>query len=95
MKKAICALAIAATLAATGMIYPDTTIVRDVNQEADTVTIETGTGNLFCFEGCSDWEIGDGCSVIFWSNGTNRVEDDAILVTRYTNLDLFRSEIRN
>lgn len=88
MKKLIAALGIASSLCASGLLYPAAYVVRDVNRTEDTVTIESATGNQFRFSGCEDWENGDLCACIMFSNGTKTVTDDQILAVRYCGFEI-------
>lgn len=66
-------------------IYSTTTMVTDVDYDADVVTIQTFSGIEYQFEGCEDWYEGDICTVTIWNNNTpNTVYDDEILQTRYS-----------
>jgi len=87
-KKVILAVIIAAI--SSNLIYPETAMVAKVNRRTDIVTVETATGNRFEFYGCEDWHKGDLCSMIMWSNGTRKVQDDRILDVKYSSK--FRKE---
>lgn len=65
-------------------VYPQTTIVTEVDYKSDLVTISTFTGVEYQFYGCEDWYVGDICSVIFCDNGTSTIYDDIIISTRYS-----------
>lgn len=66
-------------------IYSTTTMVTNVDYDADVVTIQTFSGIEYQFEGCEDWYEGDICTVTIWNNNTpNTVYDDEILQTRYS-----------
>lgn len=62
--------------------YPQTMIVTEVKNNV--VTIETATGFQYQFEGAEDWEVGDFCSCIMNSKGTETIFDDEIVQTRYS-----------
>ena len=64
-----------------GNIYPECGIITEIDEEI--VTIEVANGNLFQFEGAEDYEPGDLVAVTFYDNGTETVEDDIILDTKY------------
>ena len=64
-----------------GSIYPQAMTV--VSVEDDIVTMETSTGHLFQMYGADDWEVGDLAAVMLFDNGTERIEDDAIIAARY------------
>lgn len=66
-------------------VYSTTTMVTDVDYNADVVTIQTFSGIEYQFEGCEDWYKGDICTVTMWDNDTpDTVYDDEILQTRYS-----------
>lgn len=62
-------------------LYPLTATVTQI--ENDTVTVEDSNGNLWDFYGTEDWQVGDGCSLLMDSNGTNNIEDDIIISIQY------------
>lgn len=64
-------------------IYPLTTRVVEVDEEADLVTCEDFNGNLWKFEGCEDWQDGDICSLLMNSRGTEKIYDDEIVLAQY------------
>lgn len=84
MKKKAIILTLIISAISSGLIYPETAIVKKLNRKTDIVTVETATGNLFEFYGCEDWHKGDLCSMIMWSNGTKKVKDDKILDVKYS-----------
>ena len=63
--------------------YPLTTIVTEINEEKDSVSITDNNGFVWQFYGVEDWEEGDICSVIMNDNGTETIFDDIIITTRY------------
>lgn len=85
MKKTLIILALALTLTSCQQeeIYPRTMVVYQMNHETDTVTLIDSTRNLWTFQGIEDWEIGDICSCILNTNGTEIITDDTIVTTRY------------
>lgn len=64
--------------------YAQTTIVEEVHEANDLVTVRDFNGNLWQFKGIEDWEAGDICSIIFNSKGTENIEDDEIVSVRYS-----------
>lgn len=85
IKTTLAAVGLAAMLAASGVIYPQTCIVVDVDVAADVVTIETAMGYRFEFGGVEDWIEGDLCACIFYNAMTdNTITDDQILSVRYS-----------
>ena len=79
----IIVMVISAVSASAGF-YPMSTVVCQVDYEADTVVCSDFNENLWCFYGCEDWETGDICSMIMWDRNTENIEDDVILVTNYS-----------
>lgn len=71
-----------ALIAALGL-YAQTYRVVELNEQTDTVTVESATGYLYAFYGCEDWQIGDLAAILMWTNGTNEITDDVILSVRY------------
>lgn len=63
-------------------IYPQTMIVIEV--ENDTVIVEDFNGFQFQFDGAEDWMVGDICSCIMKTNGTETIIDDEIIDTKYS-----------
>lgn len=63
-------------------LYPETAKVVEIS--ADTVTVETSTGNLFEFYGSEDWFVGDCISLIMDGCGTAEVNDDVIIAVKYS-----------
>lgn len=78
-------IAILTTISAntTEEIYPRTMVVSETNVETDTVVLTDNTGNVWEFYGVEDWQVGDICSCIMDTNGTQNIEDDIIVDTRY------------
>lgn len=63
--------------------YALTTIVVELDVENDVVTCKDFNGNLWEFEGCEDWTIGDIASLLMSDRGTEKIYDDTIISTRY------------
>jgi cell division protein FtsX len=61
-----------------GNVYPMTTVVVDVSEATDTVTVKDYNGNLWQFKGVEDWEINDIATLLMDSNGTEEIKDDFI-----------------
>ena len=61
--------------------YPMTTIVREIDNKNDIVTVENNDGELFQFIGIEDWQINDICSLMLDNNGTENIYDDIIIKT--------------
>lgn len=78
-------IAILTTISAntTEEIYPRTMVVSEINTKSDTVVLTDNTGNVWEFYGVEDWQVGDICSCIMDTNGTENITDDAIIDVRY------------
>lgn len=63
--------------------YPMITIVREIDNKNDIVTVENNDGELFQFIGIEDWQINDICSLMLDNNGTENIYDDIIIKTIY------------
>ena len=59
-------------------IYPMTSVVVDVSEATDTVTVKDYNGNLWQFKGVEDWEIDDIATLLMNDNGTEEIKDDFI-----------------
>lgn len=64
-------------------IYPRTMTVTEINTESDIITLADSVGHIWEFYGIEDWEVGDICSCIMHTNGTEIITDDEIISTRY------------
>lgn len=87
MKKFIMILALALVLSismAYADIYPTTVIVRDFDYQYDLVICEDYNGNEWIFEGIEDWDIDDMISMIMDDMDTSIIEDDEIIMVRYS-----------
>lgn len=70
--------------------YPMTTIVREIDNKNDIVTVENNDGELFQFIGIEDWQINDICTLMLNNNGTENIYDDIIIKTIYNgNINLY------
>jgi len=63
--------------------YALTTVVVELDAENDVVTCKDFNGNLWEFEGCEDWAIGDIASLLMSDRGTEKIYDDTIISARY------------
>lgn len=63
--------------------YPLTTIVTEINEEKDLVSVTDSNGYVWQFYGVEDWEEGDICSIIMDNNGTKEILDDTIIKVQY------------
>lgn len=64
-------------------LYPLTTVVYNISEATDTVTVEDYNGNLWQFKGVEDWNLNDICSCLMDSKGTMLIKDDEIVKVRY------------
>ena len=65
-----------------GVIYPDTLLVTDTQNNI--ITMETATGYVYQVEGVEDIMDGDLLSVLFYDNGTEVITDDIIIDFQYS-----------
>lgn len=65
-------------------LYANTMTITELVPETNTVMCEDSTGNIWEFSGIEDYEEGDQVSCILTDNGTENIEDDVILLVRYT-----------
>lgn len=65
-------------------LYAQTATVVEIHPANDTVTVRDYNGNLWQFYGTDDWHVGDICSLIFDSKGTEEIKDDVIVSARYS-----------
>ena len=87
MKKSIIIIAAMLVLVASvsyADIYPTTVIVRELDFDNDLVICEDCEGNEWILEGIDDWGIGDMISMIMDDMDTYTIEDDEILMVRYS-----------
>ena len=86
MKKAFIVVLAILTLTSCGKqeIYPRTMIVAGIDEANNRVILKDGVGYQWEISGVEDWEIGDLCSCIMDTNGTEIITDDSILVARYS-----------
>ena len=82
--KAILISFLLATIFNTSSEYPQTFVVTEVNQAADTITLEDFNGYTWTYEGAEDWLPGDIAAAIMDDNGTDIIFDDSIKQLRYT-----------
>lgn len=65
-------------------IYPTTVIIREIDHLNDLVVCEDYNGNEWVFEGIEDWNIDDIVSMIMNDMDTEEIEDDEIIMMRYS-----------
>lgn len=65
-------------------LRPVTARVVELDRDTDTVTVETASGLLFAFGGCSDYELGDYVSAVMHTNGTPGARDDRFLIVHFS-----------
>lgn len=63
--------------------YALTTVVVNLDAENDVVTCKDFNGNLWEFEGCSDWAIDDIATLLMNDKGTRNIYDDEMIRARY------------
>jgi len=80
---AVLVIGIISCLFANAGFYPMTTVVCEVDYEANTVVCSDFNENLWCFYGCEDWQTGDICSMIMFDNRTKNIKDDKIIMVKY------------
>lgn len=83
MKKMICGIVAALSLISSGVFYPDTMKITEIDRENDLVICETSTGFEYAFYGAEDYQPGWLVSVIMFNNLTDAVLDDEIVAARY------------
>ena len=64
--------------------YPETFIVVAVDQEHDFITLQDFNGFTWNWNSVDDWMIGDIASAIMDSNGTEEIQDDRIVMLKYS-----------
>lgn len=80
----VLAVLTASAIEVSSRIYPQTMIVDNIDYESDIVTIATGTGLLYQYDGAEDADVGDLEAVIMFDAGKKGiVTDDMILKVRY------------
>ena len=63
--------------------YALATVVTAIDRDADVVTCEDSTGNLWEFYGVEDWQEGDNANLLMDSMDTERIYDDEICGVTY------------
>lgn len=63
--------------------YAKTTVVVEVNYDANEVHCVDFNGDEWVFVDCEDWAVGDYCSMIMNDMGTKTIYDDEIISCRY------------
>lgn len=93
MKKLAIILMIVLTMTAlcgtaSAALYPETARVVEINYDDDIVIVETFSGFLFAFQGCEDFCVGDGVSMIMDDLNTEKIFDDEIVMVHYCGWEL-------
>lgn len=88
MKKLLLLIAFTLTLTSCSSnsaeeLYPRTMTVTELSTEANKVILTDYVGYTWSFYGIEDWQIGDICSCIMDTKGTENITDDIIISTRY------------
>lgn len=65
-------------------LYPATATVTGLDYENDLVTVENANGYTYQYYGCENYAEGDLVSMILYSNGTDDITDDEILMVYYS-----------
>lgn len=69
----------------TSHTYPETAVITEISESTETITVTCANGNRFSFRSApEDWFPGDLVSMTMHDNGTETVEDDRILLVRYS-----------
>lgn len=77
--------AIATSIPKPKNLYPQTAMVVSTDEDQNLLTLMTANGNVFVYEtSVEDWLVGDICSLIMDSMGTEDVKDDKIQKIRYS-----------
>lgn len=92
MKKLLASLALAGSLVASGLIYPTTMVVDELDYQNDIVRLQTATGFVYEMEGTEDYIEGDMVSLIMFTNGTKYIMDDIILDARYAGWSIYQTK---
>lgn len=64
--------------------YALTAIISDVDKAADVIEATDHNGNVWTWEGCEDWEVGDVGSLLMYDNNTALIQDDIIIKAHYS-----------
>lgn len=64
-------------------LYPMVGVIVEMNREEDFFTVVDTCGEAWEFTECEDWENGDICAVVMFTNFTETIEDDIPLKVRY------------
>ena len=75
-------------------LRPVTAKVVELDRETDIVTVETASGFLFEFTGCSDYCEGDYVSAIMHTNGTPGIRDDYFVTVHYSGYSDYADHIQ-
>ena len=82
----VCLILLVGTIfeSSTTDFYPLTAKVTALDKENDIVYCVDGSGFLWSFFGCEDWEVNDLASLLMNGNGTEIIYDDEIVKTHYS-----------
>lgn len=58
-------------------------VVVELDARENIVYIEDFNDNIWCFEGCEDWAIGDIAGMVMDTMGTESIYDDVIVNVTY------------
>ena len=69
-------------------VYAKNARVVELDRISDSVIVEDSNGELWEFEGCEDWQEGDGAALLMSDNGTPfSIYDDEIISVQYQRFD--------
>ena len=85
IKNLIAAFGIVSALATSGLVYPATMQVTDIDYCRDVVTMETATGHIYQLFGAEDYMHGDLVSCVMWDTAAdNDITNDIIVSHRFS-----------
>lgn len=58
-------------------------VVVELDTHENIVYVEDFNGNIWCFDGCEDWAIGDIAGMVMNTKGTENIYDDTIVNVTY------------
>lgn len=85
MKKLVCLILVLVSLVTVGHaeVYPAVSTVIDVDHNLDFVAFETLSGHVYVMFGAEDWMVEDVAALLLDDMGTERVDDDEIVMALY------------
>lgn len=58
-------------------------VVVELDTRENIVYVEDYNGNIWCFDGCEDWAIGDIAGMVMDTMGTENIYDDIMINVTY------------